>query len=165
VHDAVDQTRHMGNLKPFRRACWPGGEEFLLSRRVDCCGAGTALHPGGLRLTDSRGYYADSDAGATATLGTKLVDGIRRQKQPKAAREWHAQHRTFPDTWCTGNGSTSKLSGVKSNYLDLNRRSRPLRGQILRGAKPTDLPVEQPTRFELASSGWSPRRPSASKSR
>ena len=35
------------------------------------------------------------------------------------------------------------------NFLDLNRRSGDFVNRILRGAKPADIPVEQPTKFDL----------------
>ncbi len=35
------------------------------------------------------------------------------------------------------------------NYLDLFRRAADLVDKVLRGAKPADIPVEQPTKFDF----------------
>ena len=54
---------------------------------------------------------------------------------------------------CMDIGSTSKRGGLMSygaNLPDLYRRCADYVDKILRGTKPADIPVEQPTKFDIA---------------
>jgi putative ABC transport system substrate-binding protein len=49
----------------------------------------------------------------------------------------------------TGFAEAGVLLSYGPNFTDLTRRSTTYVHKILKGAKPADLPIEQPTNFEL----------------
>ena len=68
---------------------------------------------------------------------------------------------------CITIGSIVEAGGLMSygaNFAGCIAARRRLRGQDSRGTKPADIPVEQPTKFDLIIT-WSPRRRSVSKCR
>jgi putative ABC transport system substrate-binding protein len=71
-----------------------------------------------------------------------------------------ATHRLRINTWILGlrlpavfpareDVQATGLMSYGSNYADMYRRAAEMVDKVLRGTKPADIPVEQPTRFEL----------------
>jgi putative ABC transport system substrate-binding protein len=62
-----------------------------------------------------------------------------------------AAHYRFPSIWETDvYVKDGGLISYGPNFPDMYRRSAEYIARILKGAKPSDLPVQQPTKFELA---------------
>ena len=72
-----------------------------------------------------------------------------RKHQPDPHQHLGARRAAADDAQCAGVRRSGRFYGLRTNYPDLFRRAAELVDKILRGAKPADLPVEQPTKFEL----------------
>jgi ABC-type uncharacterized transport system substrate-binding protein len=83
-------------------------------------------------------------AGALMSLSDAIFDTQQRQILELAAK------RRLPAIF--GNRQYAEAGGLAAygaDFLDLERRAATYVDKILKGAKPADLPVEQPTKFEL----------------
>jgi putative ABC transport system substrate-binding protein len=83
-------------------------------------------------------------AGALTVLPSNMLNTERRRLADLAAKSRLPavyQLREYVDA--------GGLMAYGANLADLNRRAATYVDKILKGAKPGDLPVEQPTKFEL----------------
>jgi ABC-type uncharacterized transport system substrate-binding protein len=83
-------------------------------------------------------------AGALTVLGSAMLFNERRRLVDLATK--HRLPTVFP--WRQGVDAGGLMS-YGPNGPDLFRRAAYFVDKILKGAKPADLPVEQPTKFEL----------------
>jgi putative ABC transport system substrate-binding protein len=83
-------------------------------------------------------------AGALAVLGSAMFFSERRRLVDLAAKNRLPAVYTSRDIVDAGG-----LMSYGPNLADLFRRAATYVDKILKGAKPGDLPVEQPTKFEL----------------
>lgn len=87
---------------------------------------------------------AKGRADALLVLGNPILNARRKQIVDLAAK-----HR-LPATY--GRPEFVEAGGLLyygTNYNDLSRRAATFVDKILKGARPTDLPIEQPTKFEF----------------
>ena len=84
------------------------------------------------------------DAGALVVHSTPAFEGEPQRIVNLAAKNG------LPAVYSTSNYvGRGGLMSYGPNFPDLNRRAASYVDKILKGAKPADLPVEQPTKFEL----------------
>ena len=89
---------------------------------------------------DARKARAD----AVLVLGGPLFNSQRTQVAALAAKNQLPAIYPFPESVEAGG-----LVSYGANISDLYRRAATYVDKILKGAKPSDLPAEQPTKFEL----------------
>jgi putative tryptophan/tyrosine transport system substrate-binding protein len=82
--------------------------------------------------------------GAMAILSSPLIDSNMQILSDLALRHRLPAITLFPDFARAGG-----FLAYGPNLLDLLRQVGVMSGKVLRGAKPADLPIERPTKFEL----------------
>ena len=83
-------------------------------------------------------------AGAVVVLADSMLIDQRTRIASLAAR-----HRLPTIAWPVDHAEAGALISYGPNVPDMFRRAATYVDKILKGAKPADLPVEQPTKFEL----------------
>jgi len=110
---------------------------------------GIQLHSMEVRSSDDleKAFKDAARAGAGALAGTP---GVLASFDQKLISNLAAKHRLptiySGSDWVTDAGG---LMSYATNYNDLYRRAATYVDKILKGAKPADLPVEQPRKFDI----------------
>lgn len=106
----------------------------------------------GLQLHSLEVREADDVEGALSTLTKGRMDALyvaTYHRWRKPVIEFAARNRLPAMAALRHIAAEGALISYGPNYDDLFRRAATFVDRILKGAKPADLPVEQPTRFEL----------------
>ena len=126
----------------------PGSKRWLHETEVSARTLGVKLQPLEVRSPDEfeGAFHAAvrEHAGALITLrNPTIVSNLIRIVRVAAQHRLPAMYddREFVDA--------GGLMAYGTNFVDLYRRAAIYVDKILKGAKPADLPVEQPTKFEL----------------
>jgi putative ABC transport system substrate-binding protein len=134
---------------------WQPGSGAERTERDTLKGAEVAARALGVRLqvAEARGpadidrafsHMARARAGGLIVLNTVMFLSERRRLVALAAKNRLPALYTFREFVHAGG-----LMSYGHNQADLNRRAATYVDKILRGARPADLPVEQPTKFDL----------------
>jgi putative ABC transport system substrate-binding protein len=78
-----------------------------------------------------------------------MVAGFVANAQRKQIAELAVEHRLPAIYYRSDFVEEGGLMSYGASQADLDRRAATYVDKILKGAKPSDLPVEQPTKFEL----------------
>jgi putative ABC transport system substrate-binding protein len=109
----------------------------------------------GIAILPTEARNANEIGEAFALMALKKAEAVIVPTDPVFIQQWRliadlaAKYR-LPSTG--GSGEYAQAGGLLSyapNFLDNYRRSATYVDKILKGAKPADLPVEQPAKFEL----------------
>ena len=95
-------------------------------------------------------FEAAFDAGRSVRRAFIVAGGSCHAAEPQSDRRAWPEHRLPAIYWTREYAEDGRPDGLRRRTSgDLHRRAATYVDKILKGAKPADLPVEQPTKFEL----------------
>jgi ABC-type uncharacterized transport system substrate-binding protein len=126
----------------------PGNTHQLRRAEAAAAASGVRLVPAEARAPAEidRAFVAMAREHAGALLVVMEVLFYDRREQITALAAKHRLPAVYPYSVFAEAGGLMSYAGSRS---DLNRQTAVYVDKILKGAKPADLPVEQPTKFEL----------------
>jgi putative ABC transport system substrate-binding protein len=141
IRDMLPSARRVTALA---NATDPFSKPFLEQIELGGAATGTAINP--IRISNNEEFET-----AFAAMERDRPDAIIVQPSlpSKRAAELALQHRVpavSVPPWFANEGGLMSYSAI---YADLFRKAAVYVDKILKGAQPADLPVEQPTRFQL----------------
>ena len=126
----------------------PGTEQTLKETQLAAGAFGVKLQyldvPGPKDL-ETVFQAASKERADAALVLTSVVTNTNRKPIVELARKNRLPAIYYTAEWVEAGG----LLTYGASYTDLFRRAATYVGKILKGANPGDLPVEQPTKFEL----------------
>jgi putative ABC transport system substrate-binding protein len=145
IRDVVPKISRMA---VFGTSDQPGNAQTLKETEVAARNFGVEIQV--LYVTNSKDLEAAFQTArkSRSDAGLVLSSAVIFSQRPQIAR-LAADNRLpimFPQSEYVEDGG---LMSYAPNYPDMSRRAAYYVDKILKGAKPADLPVEQPTKFEL----------------
>ena len=128
-----DSTTGTYQLDAIKAAAAAKSIEVVVMEFSDIAGLDTALDSG---LNQRPNAVIQLGSPLIRQAGTRIAEILSARRIPAIS-----QFRTFPD----GGG----LMSYGPDLIQLYRRLGPYISKVLHGARPADLPVERPTKFEL----------------
>ena len=126
----------------------PRFEPALVGIREVAPGLGVQLYV--VEVADATGYEAAFDSIARAGAGALVVPTSPQFTRDRKSIIELAARRRIPAIYDAGFFATQGgLMSYGPTQAEMDRQAAKLVDRILKGAKPADLPVEQPTTFEL----------------
>lgn len=145
----METVPRVSRMAVFHSSTQPGDAQAV--QEVELAAGVSGVKPHYLDVIDAAGIDTAFHAAANGRGPTRSHDGIGRIIVPNrdqiAARAIKARLPVMYERI-----ENVKAGGLRSygvNFADLDRRAAYYVDRILKGAKPADLPIEQPTKYEM----------------